>query len=508
MTLQANLTNRDATRMPHPLVKWSYEPPRAEDVPHALARATHLASLPPQGPVFVSIPMDDWDAEVDEDAVAPRDRPHASAARAGADPAAVARARRSALDGAREPGARRRPRHRRQRRLGRRRRAGRARSAAGVGDARARAAGGSASPRATRTSRASCRRRSARVGETLAGHDLVLVVGAVGVPLLPEHPRARCCPRAPRWWRSPATPTRRRARRWATRSSPTSSSRSRRCSRAVGERRPRRRPSRSARARGRPSRDPMSAVGGDARRSREVFPEDGDRRARVAVAPRSRCATSCGCREPGSYFFGAGGGLGFGLARRGRRAAGPARPAGRLRGRRGLGAVRDPGVVDAPRPTTCRSPSWCCATRSTRSSSGSPSSRASRARRASTCRGSTSAGVAAGYGVRARRVEGRDELRERAARGDRLRAARARRGPGRARHGPAAGDGPARAGRPRGSRRRRRRAAPDRVPDALAGGHAGAAARASSIALLGADRVLARVLGPRPLRLRREPVPR
>src|SRR5882724_4747684 len=46
MTLQANLTNRDAARMPHPLVKWSYEPPRAEDVPHALARATHLAALP------------------------------------------------------------------------------------------------------------------------------------------------------------------------------------------------------------------------------------------------------------------------------------------------------------------------------------------------------------------------------------------------------------------------------------------------------------------------------
>src|SRR5213082_2331115 len=69
MTLQANLTNRDATRMPHPLVKWSYEPPRAEDVPHAIARAIHAASLPPKGPVFVSIPMDDWDAEVDADAV-------------------------------------------------------------------------------------------------------------------------------------------------------------------------------------------------------------------------------------------------------------------------------------------------------------------------------------------------------------------------------------------------------------------------------------------------------
>src|SRR6266571_4364133 len=69
MTLQANLTNRDATRMPHPLVKWSYEPPRAEDVPHAIARAIHAASLPPKGPAFVSIPMDDWQAEVDADAV-------------------------------------------------------------------------------------------------------------------------------------------------------------------------------------------------------------------------------------------------------------------------------------------------------------------------------------------------------------------------------------------------------------------------------------------------------
>jgi benzoylformate decarboxylase len=65
MTLQANLANRDATRMPHPLVKWSYEPPRPEDVPLALARGAHLASLSPQGPVFVSLPMDDWDAEVD-----------------------------------------------------------------------------------------------------------------------------------------------------------------------------------------------------------------------------------------------------------------------------------------------------------------------------------------------------------------------------------------------------------------------------------------------------------
>src|SRR4029079_13674688 len=66
ITLQANLTDRDATRLPHPFVKWSCEPPRAADVPAALGRATHLASLPPRGPVFVSVPMDDWGAEVDD----------------------------------------------------------------------------------------------------------------------------------------------------------------------------------------------------------------------------------------------------------------------------------------------------------------------------------------------------------------------------------------------------------------------------------------------------------
>src|SRR3954463_5462686 len=66
ITLQANLTDRDATRLPQPFVKWSYEPPRAQDVPLALGRAAHIASLPPRGPAFVSIPMDDWTAEVDD----------------------------------------------------------------------------------------------------------------------------------------------------------------------------------------------------------------------------------------------------------------------------------------------------------------------------------------------------------------------------------------------------------------------------------------------------------
>jgi benzoylformate decarboxylase len=67
ITIEANLTNRDATVGPQPYVKWSHEPPRAQDVPGALARAIHHASLPPRGPAFVSIPMDDWNQEADED---------------------------------------------------------------------------------------------------------------------------------------------------------------------------------------------------------------------------------------------------------------------------------------------------------------------------------------------------------------------------------------------------------------------------------------------------------
>jgi benzoylformate decarboxylase len=66
ITMEANLTNRDAILGPQPYVKWSHEPPRAQDVPQAIARAIHHASLPPRGPAFVSVPMDDWDLEADE----------------------------------------------------------------------------------------------------------------------------------------------------------------------------------------------------------------------------------------------------------------------------------------------------------------------------------------------------------------------------------------------------------------------------------------------------------
>ncbi|EHR52968.1 thiamine pyrophosphate-dependent enzyme, possible carboligase or decarboxylase [Saccharomonospora marina XMU15] len=53
----------DAAEFPKPYVKWSCEPARAQDVPAALARAYHTAAQPPYGPVFVSVPADDWDSE-------------------------------------------------------------------------------------------------------------------------------------------------------------------------------------------------------------------------------------------------------------------------------------------------------------------------------------------------------------------------------------------------------------------------------------------------------------
>jgi benzoylformate decarboxylase len=49
-----------------PYVKWACEPLRAQDVPAAIARGYHLATQSPMGPVFISIPMDDWMQACDE----------------------------------------------------------------------------------------------------------------------------------------------------------------------------------------------------------------------------------------------------------------------------------------------------------------------------------------------------------------------------------------------------------------------------------------------------------
>ncbi len=118
ITLQANLTNRDATRMPHPLVKWSYEPPRAQDVPHALARAIHTASLSPRGPVMLSVPMDDWGQEIEREDHLVMQTTRSGLIRRHARHACTLAELARLLHGARSARHGRRPRHRRRRRLG------------------------------------------------------------------------------------------------------------------------------------------------------------------------------------------------------------------------------------------------------------------------------------------------------------------------------------------------------------------------------------------------------
>ncbi|MDQ8706372.1 benzoylformate decarboxylase [Streptomyces sp. LHD-70] len=60
----------EPAEFPRPYVKWSRQPARAEDVPAALAEAHRVAMTHPRGPVFLSVPEDDWDAPAEP--VAPR----------------------------------------------------------------------------------------------------------------------------------------------------------------------------------------------------------------------------------------------------------------------------------------------------------------------------------------------------------------------------------------------------------------------------------------------------
>ena len=66
LLLEPLLTNIDAVNLPRPWVKWSYEPARAEDIPAAFMRAYATAVQQPAGPVFLSLPLDDWDREMKE----------------------------------------------------------------------------------------------------------------------------------------------------------------------------------------------------------------------------------------------------------------------------------------------------------------------------------------------------------------------------------------------------------------------------------------------------------
>ncbi|HEX8073404.1 MAG TPA: benzoylformate decarboxylase [Thermoleophilaceae bacterium] len=307
MTLQANLTNRDAARMPHPLVKWSYEPPRAEDVPLALGRAIHMAGLAPRGPAFVSIPMDDWAAEVDGDYVG-----HAISrsvtGRAVADPAAV-RDLAAALSGAASPvlvagpdldawGAWRAAID-----LAERQRlpvwASPAPGGGRIGFPEDHAAFQGILPPAI-----------GPLSETLRGHDLVLVAGAsvfayypnIPGPLLPEGARLVAITNDPdEAVRAPMGD--------AIVADVALTLEALAAEAGESDREP---PPERAAPGPPPESDPMSPSAA-ASVLADVFPDDG---IVVLESPSSTLAVRNRLRlsRPGSYFFGAGGGLGFGLS--------------------------------------------------------------------------------------------------------------------------------------------------------------------------------------------------
>lgn len=63
LLLEPWLVNPDPQAIAQPWVKWAHQPNRPQDVPAAFMRAYAIAMQPPQGPVFLSLPLDDWDAE-------------------------------------------------------------------------------------------------------------------------------------------------------------------------------------------------------------------------------------------------------------------------------------------------------------------------------------------------------------------------------------------------------------------------------------------------------------
>ncbi|MCF2587109.1 benzoylformate decarboxylase [Brevibacterium sp. UCMA 11752] len=70
---EAMLASADAAALPTPLVKYSHEPLSAADVPRTLSQAAFEAATQPSGPVYVSVPLDDWDEPaLDDDELLPQ----------------------------------------------------------------------------------------------------------------------------------------------------------------------------------------------------------------------------------------------------------------------------------------------------------------------------------------------------------------------------------------------------------------------------------------------------
>ena len=307
ITMQANLTNRDATRVPHPFVKWSYEPPRAQDVPAALARGIHHAALPPAGPAFVSLPMDDWGVDVDDGDVM-RATARSVSGRAAADPARVAELARR-LEQASNPVMV----------------AGPDVDASGAWDAAVALAerqrlgvwatpapggGRIGFPESHPHFRGVLPPAIGPVGQTLEGHDLILVVGSSVFPYYPYIP-------------GPALPE--GATLVAITNDPDEAARAPMGDALVADVRltlqalvaevgesDREPPPALPDAPPAEDSDPLSPTAVHATLG-EVFPDDG---IVVLESPTSTLALRNRLRlsRPSSYFFGAGGGLGFGLA--------------------------------------------------------------------------------------------------------------------------------------------------------------------------------------------------
>ncbi|MFJ2304132.1 benzoylformate decarboxylase [Streptomyces sp. NPDC087787] len=70
---EANLSNVDAPALMRPLVGWAAEPTCAQDVPRALAQAVFEAELQ-RRPTYLSVPYDDWAADAGDNALAVLDR--------------------------------------------------------------------------------------------------------------------------------------------------------------------------------------------------------------------------------------------------------------------------------------------------------------------------------------------------------------------------------------------------------------------------------------------------
>ncbi|GAA1124863.1 benzoylformate decarboxylase [Citricoccus alkalitolerans] len=97
---QAMLANVDAGMLTSPLTKYAHEPLAAADVPRTLSQAVLEATTHPQGPVYVSVPLDDWaEPALSDDALLS----HRSVSTAGALPEHLAEELIAAIDGAQNP---------------------------------------------------------------------------------------------------------------------------------------------------------------------------------------------------------------------------------------------------------------------------------------------------------------------------------------------------------------------------------------------------------------------